>query len=237
MGAQLPVKTMSTDEALGVIESGMTIGLGGWRSRRKPMVTLHALLRTFITDLTVVSLCGPATQGVDSISRDGGMRSDVLTADSALKPVESAYFDEVYVAAPVLIPSMAIVHSNRVDTRGASHHLGPCPYFDGFVAMPAPHTFVSTKRFVPTENLTDKGSFQTLRVPRMQVSAVVETPRGAHLTACAPICGLGGPFQRQSPIIAKDPQAQQVFKTGFLGGDEGACPLTVENLHFQQEEE
>jgi acyl CoA:acetate/3-ketoacid CoA transferase alpha subunit len=37
----------------------MTIGLGGWGSRRKPMAFVRALLRTNITDLTVVSYGGP----------------------------------------------------------------------------------------------------------------------------------------------------------------------------------
>ncbi len=33
----------------------MTLGIGGWGSRRKPMALVRALLRTKITDLTVVS--------------------------------------------------------------------------------------------------------------------------------------------------------------------------------------
>jgi len=41
------------------IESGMTIGIGGWGSRRKPMAFVRALLRTDVTDLTVVSYGGP----------------------------------------------------------------------------------------------------------------------------------------------------------------------------------
>ena len=37
----------------------MTIGIGGWGSRRKPMAFVRALLRTGVTDLTVVSYGGP----------------------------------------------------------------------------------------------------------------------------------------------------------------------------------
>jgi len=37
----------------------MTIGIGGWGSRRKPMALVQALLRTDLTDLTVVSYAGP----------------------------------------------------------------------------------------------------------------------------------------------------------------------------------
>ena len=39
--------------------SGMTIGFGGWGSRRKPMSVVRAILRSDLTDLTVVSWGGP----------------------------------------------------------------------------------------------------------------------------------------------------------------------------------
>lgn len=52
-------KTTTLDEAVASIESGMTIGLGGWGSRRKPMAFVRALLRTDVTDLTVVTYGGP----------------------------------------------------------------------------------------------------------------------------------------------------------------------------------
>ena len=41
------------------LRSGMTIGIGGWGSRRKPMAFVRALLRTDVTDLTVVTYGGP----------------------------------------------------------------------------------------------------------------------------------------------------------------------------------
>src|ERR1700735_3112103 len=37
----------------------MTIGIGGWGSRRKPMALVRAILRRDLTDLTVVSFGGP----------------------------------------------------------------------------------------------------------------------------------------------------------------------------------
>src|ERR1700758_5143456 len=37
----------------------MTIGIGGWGSRRKPMAFVRAILRTDVTDLTVVTYGGP----------------------------------------------------------------------------------------------------------------------------------------------------------------------------------
>jgi glutaconate CoA-transferase subunit A len=52
-------KITTLDDAVASIESGMTIGLGGWGSRRKPMAFVRALLRTDVTDLTVVTYGGP----------------------------------------------------------------------------------------------------------------------------------------------------------------------------------
>ncbi len=52
-------KRTTVDAAVASIESGMTIGIGGWGSRRKPMAFVRALLRTGVTDLTVVTYGGP----------------------------------------------------------------------------------------------------------------------------------------------------------------------------------
>ncbi|MCT7369149.1 CoA transferase subunit A [Mycolicibacterium llatzerense] len=52
-------KTTTLEAAVAEIESGMTIGIGGWGSRRKPMAFIRALLRTDATDLTVVTYGGP----------------------------------------------------------------------------------------------------------------------------------------------------------------------------------
>ncbi|QIP88067.1 CoA transferase subunit A [Streptomyces sp. Tu 2975] len=52
-------KTMTVEGVAGRLENGMTIGIGGWGSRRKPMALVRALLRSDVTDLTVVSYGGP----------------------------------------------------------------------------------------------------------------------------------------------------------------------------------
>jgi glutaconate CoA-transferase subunit A len=52
-------KRLTLDELTGELRSGMTIGIGGWGSRRKPMAAVRAILRSDLTDLTVVSYGGP----------------------------------------------------------------------------------------------------------------------------------------------------------------------------------
>ena len=50
-----------TTEAEVVVElrDGMTVGIGGWGSRRKPMSIIREILRSDLRDLTVVSYGGP----------------------------------------------------------------------------------------------------------------------------------------------------------------------------------
>ena len=52
-------KVLSPDDVAGELRSGMTIGIGGWGSRRKPMALVRAIARSGVTDLTVVSYGGP----------------------------------------------------------------------------------------------------------------------------------------------------------------------------------
>src|SRR6202453_2619076 len=52
-------KRMTADEGAGELRSGMTIGIGGWGSRRKPMSLVRAMLHSDLHDLTVVTYGGP----------------------------------------------------------------------------------------------------------------------------------------------------------------------------------
>ncbi|SER82477.1 CoA transferase subunit A [Lentzea albida] len=52
-------KRMTADEVVGTIKDGMTVGIGGWGSRRKPMTLVKALLKSPAADLTVVTYGGP----------------------------------------------------------------------------------------------------------------------------------------------------------------------------------
>lgn len=52
-------KRMTADEVVAELVDGMTIGIGGWGSRRKPMALIRAILRSPLKDLTIVSYGGP----------------------------------------------------------------------------------------------------------------------------------------------------------------------------------
>jgi glutaconate CoA-transferase, subunit A len=52
-------KQMSADAVVAQLRDGMTVGIGGWGSRRKPMALVRAILRSRLRDLTLVSYGGP----------------------------------------------------------------------------------------------------------------------------------------------------------------------------------
>ena len=82
-----PDKRVTFDEIVSEIHDGMTIGVGGWGSRRKPMALIRALCRSGVKDLRVVSYGGP---DVGLLCRAGKVREVVyafVSLDSiALEP-------------------------------------------------------------------------------------------------------------------------------------------------------
>lgn len=57
-------KRMSVSDVVATLRDGMTIGVGGWATRRKPMALIRAILRSDLKDLTIVSLGGGPDVGM-----------------------------------------------------------------------------------------------------------------------------------------------------------------------------
>jgi glutaconate CoA-transferase, subunit A len=84
-----PDKRCTEEEVVAELRSGMTVGIGGWGSRRKPMSIIRAILRSDLTDLTIVSYGGP---DVGLLCRSGRARrvvSGFVSLDSV--PLEPHY--------------------------------------------------------------------------------------------------------------------------------------------------
>jgi glutaconate CoA-transferase subunit A len=84
---RVPDKRVTVDDIVHEVRDGMTVGIGGWGSRRKPMALVRALCRTSVKDLRVVSYGGP---DVGLLCRSGKVREVVyafVSLDSiALEP-------------------------------------------------------------------------------------------------------------------------------------------------------
>jgi glutaconate CoA-transferase subunit A len=82
----VPDKRISEDDFVAELADGMTVGIGGWGSRRKPMALVRAILRSPVRDLTVVSFGGP---DVGLLCRAGKVRR-VVFAFVSLESTQSA---------------------------------------------------------------------------------------------------------------------------------------------------
>ena len=153
----MPDKRMTVDEMVGELRDGMTIGIGGWGSRRKPMAVVRAMLRSALTDLTIVSYGGP---DVGMLCAAGKVRKVVfafVSLDSiALEPhfriarqngtVDSLEVDEGMLLLGLqaaawrvpFLPTRAGLGSDVVEKQ-AEIRTVTSPYDDGetLVAMPA----------------------------------------------------------------------------------------------------
>ncbi|MGW0734622.1 CoA transferase subunit A [Streptomyces sp. NPDC002851] len=75
-------KSMTPDEVVSRLRSGMTLGIGGWGARRKPMALVRAILRSELTDLTVVSCGGPDVGMLAAAGRIHRVVAPFVTLDS-----------------------------------------------------------------------------------------------------------------------------------------------------------
>ena len=271
-------KRMAVAEVIAELRDGMTIGIGGWGSRRKPMALVRALAASSLKGLHVVSYGGPdvgllcvagkvskLTYGfvsLDSIALDphfrrarqsgvlevaeidecmlqwglyaaglrlpflptrAGLGSDVMAANPGLRTVVSPYEDaEELLAMPALRLDVALVHMNRADRHGNAQYLGPDPYFDDLFCLAAERSYLSCERIVDTADLLAAGPPESLKINRMMVDGVVETPHGAHFTACAPDYGRDEGFQKAYAAAAASEETWGAFADRFLSGGEAA---------------
>ncbi|MEV1055251.1 CoA-transferase [Streptomyces sp. NPDC049887] len=150
-------KTMTADDVAGRLRSGMTVGIGGWGSRRKPMALVRALLRSGITGLTVVSYGGPDVGMLCAAGRVRRLVAPFATLDSvplephfraaresgaiAMTELDEAMFMWGLHAAANRLPFMPVRSGLGSDVMRVNPELRTVrsPYEDGeeFVAVPA----------------------------------------------------------------------------------------------------
>ncbi|MFF8190330.1 CoA transferase subunit A [Streptomyces bobili] len=153
-------KTMSADEVAGRLADGMTLGIGGWGSRRKPMALVRAVLRSQVRDLTLVSYGGPDVGMLVAAGRVRRLVVPFVTLDSIpLEPhyraarerggVELTEIDEAMFmwglhAAANRLPFLPVRAGIGSDVMRVNPQLRTVtsPYDDGetFVAVPALRT-------------------------------------------------------------------------------------------------
>jgi acyl CoA:acetate/3-ketoacid CoA transferase alpha subunit len=154
-------KQMTADDVVAQLRDGMTIGIGGWGSRRKPMALVRAILRSDLRDLTLVTYGGPDVGLLCAAGRVRKVVYGFVSLDTIpLEPhfraarenasVEVLELDEGMLQAGLraaahrlpFLPIRAGLGSAVMETTGGKElRTVRSPYDDGeeLVAMPALH--------------------------------------------------------------------------------------------------
>jgi glutaconate CoA-transferase subunit A len=156
-------KQTTEREAVAELRDGMTVGIGGWGSRRKPMSIVREMLRSSVKDLTIVTYGGPEVGLLCNAGKVKKLIYGFVSLDSiALEPhfrkarqagaIEAAELDEGMLQWGLLaashklpfLPTRAGLGSDVLDIN-PDIKLVKSPYDDGeeLVAMPALNLDVS----------------------------------------------------------------------------------------------
>ncbi|HEX8629895.1 MAG TPA: CoA-transferase [Catenuloplanes sp.] len=150
-------KVLGIADVVGELRSGMTIGIGGWGSRRKPMALVRAIARSGLRDLTIVSYGGPDVGllvaagrvrrvvcgfvSLDSIALEPHFRRGREQGAVELTELDEGMFHWGLLAAAHRLPFLPIRAGLGSDVLRVNPHLRTVrsPYADGeeLVAMPA----------------------------------------------------------------------------------------------------
>jgi glutaconate CoA-transferase, subunit A len=150
-------KRVAVEEMVGELRPGMTVGFGGWGSRRKPMAAVRAIVRAGVGELTVVSYGGPdvgllCAAGLvkkvvfgfvtlDSIALDPHFRAARQSGSVEAMEVDEGMFYLGLLAAAQRLPFLPTRAGLGSDVMTVNPELRTVtsPYDDGeeLVAMPA----------------------------------------------------------------------------------------------------
>jgi len=148
---------LTPDEMVAELRDGMTIGIGGWGSRRKPMALVRAILRSTLRDLVIVSYAGPDVglliasgqarrivtgfASLDSIALEPHFRSGRQNGTVELTELDEGMLHWGLLAAAHRLPFLPIRAGLGSDVLRVNPELRTIrsPYSDGeeLVAMPA----------------------------------------------------------------------------------------------------
>jgi acyl CoA:acetate/3-ketoacid CoA transferase alpha subunit len=172
-------KRTTAAEAVRELRDGMTLGIGGWGSRRKPMALVREILRSPVRDLTLVSYGGPDVGllcaagklrklvygfvSLDSIPLDPNFRRARESGALEAVPLDEGMLQWGLYAAACRLPFLP----HRAGLGSDAMRLNPwlrtvrSPYEDGeeLVAMPALELDVA---FVHMNRADSRGNAQFL---------------------------------------------------------------------------
>ena len=157
-------KTCSIGEIVSEIESGMTIAIGGWGARRKPMAFVRELIQSPVTDLTLLSYGGP----------DVGM----LAATGKLSKLVFGF------VSMDLVPLEAHFRAARQTGAFEVMELDEGMFQLGLKAAAARLPFLPTRAGFATDVLTTNPGIRTVRSPYGDEELVAAPALPADVAVC-----------------------------------------------------
>jgi len=184
-------KRTTVEEIVGELRPGMTVGIGGWGSRRKPMAVVRAICRSGLDDLTVVAYGGP----------DVGL----LCATGQAKKVVCSF---VTLDSVALDPHWrAARQQGRVEVMEIDEGM----FFLGLQAAAWRVPFLPTRAGLGSDVLAVNPDLRTVRSPYAEGPFAEAADAGAELVAM--------PALRLDVAIVHANRADQAGNAQFLGPD------------------
>jgi glutaconate CoA-transferase subunit A len=174
-------KRMSAADVVAQLSDGMTIGIGGWATRRKPMALVREIARSNLKDLTIVAGYGGPDIGLlaaagkikklvfafctlDQIALDPHFRATRQAGAYEVLELDEGMFQWGLRAASMglpFLPSRAGVGTDIITQSAFEFKTVKSPYEDGeeLVAMPAIHVDVA---LIHSHRSDERGNILTL---------------------------------------------------------------------------
>jgi len=173
-------KRMTIDDIVGQLSDGMTLGIGGWATRRKPMALVRAIARSSLKDLTIVTYGGPdvgmlcaagkvrklvfAFVSLDHYPLDPHFRAARQNGAIEVLELDEGMFHWGLRAAAMRLPFLPTrigIGTDIINQSGFEFKFVTSPYADGeeLVAMPALNLDVA---LIHTNLSDERGDILTL---------------------------------------------------------------------------
>lgn len=156
---------------------------------------------------TVIAGLRAAIQGVPFMPVAGMFGSDLLAA-RGFRTVQDPYTGQDVVAAPALVPDVAIIHVQEADAEGNARIVGT-RFEDVLMAQAARHVIITAEQIV--DGASFEAAPETVAIPGFMVAAVVEAPRGAWPCSCAGCYDFDAHYLARYVAASKDPETLRQF--------------------------
>jgi len=194
-------KRMTIDEIVDQLSDGMTIGVGGWATRRKPMALIRAIARSNLKDLTLMAGYGGPDIGM--LAATGKIRKLVFAfasldhfplephfrnarqagAFEVLELDEGLYHWGLRAGAMKLpfLPTRVGIGTDIVTQSGFDFKYVKSPYGDGeeLLAMPA---LVPDVALIHAHRSDERGNILTLSVDPLFDELLVRAAKKSYVT-------------------------------------------------------